>query len=160
MALSTTQSVWRSGGGDQTRTAYCGSMLMAAQFYIASVAATSRNVQVSSSNTGPVILPANAVITDIIIAATTSTGGTNPTIDIGYTINGAATADGLANELPSDAKATLSVGGATAGTALGSVISSSYLAYITARVGASAASSGTITGIIKYYVADDGQQNV
>ena len=24
MAVSTTQSIWRSGGGDQTRTAYCG----------------------------------------------------------------------------------------------------------------------------------------
>jgi len=30
MAVSTTQSIWRSGGGDQTRQAYCGSGVMAA----------------------------------------------------------------------------------------------------------------------------------
>ena len=34
MALSTTQSIWRSGGGDNTRTAYCGTGLMVAEFYI------------------------------------------------------------------------------------------------------------------------------
>ena len=48
MALSTTQSIWRSGGGDQTRTAYCGSGLMAAQFYISNAAATGATVVVSS----------------------------------------------------------------------------------------------------------------
>ena len=30
MAVSTTQSIWRSGGGDQTRTAYCGNGTMVA----------------------------------------------------------------------------------------------------------------------------------
>ena len=39
MAVSTTQSIWRSGGGDQTRTAYCGTGLMVAQFYIDPTAA-------------------------------------------------------------------------------------------------------------------------
>ena len=68
MALSTTQSVWRSGGGDQTRTAYCGSMVMQAQFYVANVAATSTKVQVSSTDTRNVILPPNAVVTEITIA--------------------------------------------------------------------------------------------
>lgn len=33
MALATTSAVWRSTGGDSTRTAYAGSMKMAAQFY-------------------------------------------------------------------------------------------------------------------------------
>ena len=160
MALSTTQAVWRSGGGDQTRTAYCGSMVMSAQFYIANVAATSRNVQVSAANTGPVILPAGAVVTEVAIAATTSTGGSSPTIDIGYTLNGVATTDGLANELPSDARTGVTLASATKGAGLGLPLSATQFAYITAGVGASAASSGAVTGFITYYVADDGQQYV
>ena len=50
MAVSTTQSIWRSGGGDQTRTAYCGTGVMAATFYISDVSAASANVKVSSTN--------------------------------------------------------------------------------------------------------------
>ena len=66
MAVSTTQSIWRSGGGDQTRTAYCGTGQMVAQFYIADVKATNAtNVQATATNTAPVILPANAVVTSI-----------------------------------------------------------------------------------------------
>lgn len=165
MAVSTTQSIWRSGGGDQTRTAYCGEGLMVAQFYIPNVAAGSAtNVQVTSTNTAPVILPANAVVTSIGIAATTSTGGTNPTIDIGFTTytSGTSTPDGLANEQPSDAKATITLSTATKGTSLGAVMSATDFVYITARAGASAASSGTISGFITYFVVDPlgGQQNV
>ena len=79
MALSTTQSIWRSGGGDQTRTAYCGSGVMAAQFYFSPVAVNTTRVQVSSTDTTPVILPAGAIITAIQFDAT-GTGGTTPTM--------------------------------------------------------------------------------
>ena len=66
MAVSTTQSIWRSGGGDQTRTAYCGSGLMVAQFYIADItAANTTKLVVSSTNSSKVILPVNAIITKI-----------------------------------------------------------------------------------------------
>ena len=47
MAVSTTQSIWRSGGGDQTRTAYCGSGVMAAQYYISGASAAGTSVKVS-----------------------------------------------------------------------------------------------------------------
>jgi hypothetical protein len=50
MALSTTQSIWRSGGGDQTRTAYCGSGVMAAQFYIADASPATAGTQVKVSS--------------------------------------------------------------------------------------------------------------
>ena len=62
MALSTTQSIWRSGGGDQTRTAYCGSGVMAANFYVADASvATATNVTVSSATGAPdLILPEGA----------------------------------------------------------------------------------------------------
>ncbi len=164
MALSTTQSIWRSGGGDTTRTAYCGTGLMVAQFYIADVAAASANVQISSTSTKPVILPAGAVVDSINITATTSTGGTSPTVDFGFTLysTGTATPAGLGNEVPSDARTTVNLASATKGANLGLVLSATQFTYLTAGVGASAASSGTLTGYITYYVADPlvGQQNV
>ena len=164
MAVSTTQSIWRSGGGDQTRTAYCGTGLMVAEFYISNVAAASANVKLSSTNSNPVILPAGAVVDSINITATTSTGGTSPTVDFGFTLytSGTATPAGLANEVPSDARTSVTLASATKGANLGLVLSSSEFTYLTAGVGASAASSGTITGYITYYVQDPlaGQQNV
>jgi hypothetical protein len=165
MAVSTTQSIWRSGGGDQTRTAYCGTGLMVAQFYIADItAANTTKVVVSSTNSSNVILPVNAVITSINITATTSSGGTAPTIDMGFTLYTTGTTSGqsLLNEQPSDAKATATLSTSTKGTSLGAVMSSSELVYITGGVGASAATSGTVTGFITYFVVDPngGQQVV
>lgn len=164
MAVSTTQSIWRSGGGDQTRTAYCGTGLMVAQFYISDITAASANVKLSSTNSNPVILPANAVVDTINITATTSTGGVSPTVDFGFTLysTGTATPAGLANEVPSDARTTVSLASATKGANLGLPLSTTEFTYLTAGVGASAAVSGTITGYITYYVVDPyaGQQNV
>ena len=165
MAISTTQSIWRSGGGDQTRTAYCGTGLMVAQFYIPNVAATSSTTSLLNAANGvSVILPAGAVVNSINITATTSTGGSSPTVDFGFTLysTGTATPAGLANEVPSDARTSVTLASATKGANLGLVLSSTEFTYLTAGVGASAASSGTITGYITYYVQDPlaGQQNV
>ena len=165
MAVSTTQSIWRSGGGDQTRTAYCGTGLMVAQFYIADItAANTTKVTVSSTNTSNVILPVNAVITSINISATTSTGGTSPTIDMGFTLYTTGTTSGqaLLNEQPSNALATANLSTSTKGTSFGQVMSSSEFVYITGGVGASAATSGAVTGFITYFVVDPngGQQVV
>ncbi len=159
MASSTTQSIWRSGGGDTTKTAYAGSMLMTAQFYIANVAATSRNVQISATNTNAVILPVGAVISDIFVAATTSTGGTSPTIDIGFTLyaTGTATTAGLANEVASDSRSTVNLNSNSAAASLGLPMSATELVYLTAGVGASAATSGTLSGFVQYSVPTDGQ---
>ena len=164
MAVSTTQSIWRSGGGDTTRTAYCGTGIMVAQFYISNVAAASANVKLSATDSRPVILPAGAVVDTINITATTSTGGTSPTVDFGFTLytTGTATPAGLGNEVPSDARTTVSLASATNGANLGLVLSATEFTYLTAGVGASTATSGTITGYITYYVVDPyaGQQNV
>lgn len=164
MAVSTTQSIWRSGGGDTTRTAYCGTGLMVAQFYIADITAASANVRISAASTKPVILPAGAVVDTINITATTSSGGTSPTVDFGFTLysTGTATPAGLANEVPSDARTTVSLASATKGANLGLPLSATEFTYLTAGVGASAASSGAITGYITYYVVDPyaGQENV
>ena len=160
MALSTTQSIWRSGGGDQTRTAYCGSGVMAAQFYIADVSvASATNVKVSSTSGAPnLILPAGAVITDVIFTVDNASGQ----VDMGFTLysTGTSTPAGILDDA-SDVRAVYSVGTTGSGTSMGLVMSSSELVYITARAGGSAG-TGTMTGTIIYYVADPlvGQQNV
>jgi len=152
MALSTTQSIWRSGGGDQTRTAYCGSGVMAAQFYIADASvATATNVTVASAAGSPaLILPAGAVVLSVAI----NDGGTG-TFDLGTTgynsgtASGASIASGLAATV-----GTTSVGSVVTGTPL------TEMSYVTVTDNTSGA--GTVGGYITYFVVDPllGQQNV
>ena len=158
MATSTTTSVWRSGGGDTTKTAYAGSMLMVADFYLSATQA-SGNVQKSSTDTTAVILPIGAVITEIQANAA-GTGGTNPTFDLGFTLysTGTASPEALLNEADADAgKQVFNWATATVpGASLGAVMSTSELVYITGRKGASAATGGSISGRITYYVPTSG----
>ena len=166
MALSTTQSIWRSGGGDQTRTAYCGTALMVAEFYIDPTDADTTAVQVSSSNTAPVILPIGAVVVQINANAA-GTGGTTPTFDmgwIGYTDTTASDPNGLIAAGDADAgKQVFNFASATTGDDMGTTMSTSQMVKITggATTG-DAATGGAITGQILYYVTDPllGQQNV
>jgi hypothetical protein len=151
MALSTTQSIWRSGGGDQTRTAYCGSGVMAAQFYIADASvATATNVKVSSTAGAPaLILPAGAVVTGVVI----NDAGTG-SVDLGTvgytsgTASGAAIANGLS---------VAAAGVITSGLTLTSI---SAMSYVTVTIDTSGA--GTVGGYITYFVVDPlaGQQSV
>lgn len=153
MALSTTQSIWRSGGGDQTRTAYCGSGLMAAQFYIAdaSPATAGTNVAISSTSSTPLILPSGAVI--VSISVTDAGAGT---CDIGATGYTSGTADNnfFASALSVAAVGTTSIGSVVTGAAL------TEMSYVTVTDNTSA--SGTVAGVITYFVTDPlvGQQNV
>ena len=150
MALSTTQSIWRSGGGDQTRTAYCGSGVMAAQFYIADASvATATNVVVSSTAGAPaLVLPAGAVVLSVEI----NDAGTG-SIDIGtrgYT-SGTVTGAAIANNL-----SVAAVGSITSGLTRTPI---SALSYVTVTIDTSGA--GTVGGYLLYFVADPmvGQQN-
>ena len=166
MALSTTQSIWRSGGGDQTRTAYCGSGVMAAQFYIDPAAADTTTVKIASGSTVPVVLPAGAVIVEIQANAA-GTGGTTPTFDmgwIGYTDTSALDPNGLLSAADADAgKQVFNFASATAGDDLGVAMSATQMVTLTggATTG-DAATGGAITGTILYFVTDPlvGQQNV
>lgn len=151
MAVSTTQSIWRSGGGDQTRTAYCGSGEMIAQFYIADASvATATNVTISSASGAPaLILPAGAVVTAVLI----NDAGAG-SVDLGtrgYT-SGTVTGAAIANNL-----SVASVGSVTAGLTLTAI---SDMSYVTVTIDTSGA--GTVGGFIRYFVADPlvGQQNV
>ena len=150
MALSTTQSIWRSGGGDQTRTAYCGSGVMAAQFYIADASvATATNVAISSASGAPaLILPAGAVVLSVVI----NDAGSG-SIDIGtrgYT-SGTVTGAAIANNL-----SVASAGVITSGLTF---TATAALSYVTVTIDTSGA--GTVGGYITYFVADPliGQQN-
>jgi hypothetical protein len=149
MALSTTQSIWRSGGGDQTRTAYCGSGVMAAEFYVADASAAG-NVKVSSATGAPnLILPAGAVVLSVVI----NNAGAG-SIDLGTTgfTSGTATPAAIANNL-----SVASAGVVTSGLTL---TASTEMAYVTSRDDTSG--SGTVGGYITYFVVDPltGQQNV
>ncbi len=164
MASRTTfAGIVRSNGGDSKRETYAGSMVMAAQFYFVPTAAQGTDVQVSATDTRKVVLPKNCVVTGIAYNPD-ATGGTNPTIDMGFTDFDGGTnfvdVDGLLNESDADTGdvATIWGGDSTAGAALGDLgTPSTERIKIVGGQGSSAATGGTITGIIYYYVVDQGQ---
>ncbi len=152
MAVSTTQSIWRSGGGDTTRTAVCGSGDITGQFYIADASvATATNVKVSSTSSTNLVLPAGAVITDVII---TDAGGGSVDLGTVGVNSGTATAASVANGLSVASTAIVSFPTALTGTPV------AELSYLTVTIDTSG--SGTVGGYLQYFVVDPyaGQQNV
>lgn len=151
MALSTTQSLWRSGGGDTKRVAYCGSTLLSAQFYIADASvATAANVVVSSATgAADLVLPKGAVVVAVVI----NDAGTGH-VDLGTVgyASGTATTDEIAANL-----SVASAGFITSGLANAPL---AEMSYVTAVVNADG--SGTAGGYLLYFVEDTllGQQNV
>ena len=166
MALATTSSIWRSTGGDTTRTASAGSMEMVLPFYIANVAATS-NVAVSSTlaNTA-LILPAGATVLAVNITAT-GTGaidlGFTPLIGVGpgqTTTLGTNVPQGFLANASTATHVSVTVGASGGGASLGNVANATNLVVVTTK--ANGTSSGTVTGSIRYYIADPsyGEENV
>lgn len=160
---STTMGIPRSYGGDDTRTAYAGSMCMAATFYFDPTAANTTAAQKSSTDTSAVLLPTNAVVFQIQVNAA-ATGGTNPTFDMGWINNDDSSTfdvDGLIAEGDADAGASVfNYATATAGADLGGTMSTTNLVKITGGVGDSAATGGAVSGIIFYYVSDSGADSI
>ena len=157
MPISTTQSIWRSGGGDTTRQAYCGSGLRAATFYDANVAVSS-NATVASGQTAQVILPANAVVTSVIITSPITSG----TINVGYTTitGGISNASYYVTGLAATSAKTVTPGATGAGVGIGTVANATVNTVLTIESANSGV--GTVGGFVTYYVADYlfGQQNV
>ena len=166
MATATTSSIWRSTGGDTTRTASAGSMEMVLPFYIANVAATG-NVSIASSqaNVG-VILPANAIVEQVSITAT-GTGS----IDLGFTPLigvGAGQTTTLGTNVPqaflanasTATRVSVTVGATGGGASLGNVANATNLVVVTSA--ANGVASGSVTGSLRFYVADPtfGEENV
>ena len=161
MALATTSSVWRSTGGDQTRTAQAGSMGMYTPFYIANAAATANVTNVVNGQA--VVLPAGAIVTSVQI---TSTGAN--AIDMGFTpltggvgpgqtpVLGTNVRTGLLSAGSVASRAVISVGGSGSGASLGNVANATNLVVVTTAANSSA--SGSVSGYIEYFVADNGKQ--
>jgi len=170
MTLATTSALWRSTGGDSTRTAYAGSMGMYAQFYIANTSSTTANVVVSSAaNAATLILPANAVVTSISI--TNPSTGANSTCNIGFTpISGIGPGQTgtLGTNVPNaflnngnvTTRQIINLSSTSVGTGLGNAANATNLVIVTSAIGTAGAVGGPVTGSIHYYVADNGQQNV
>ena len=162
MATATTSAVWRSTGGDQTRTAEAGSMVMAVPFFIANLAATANVTNVSG---GPaLVLPANAVVTEVIVSSV-GTGradiGFTPLINVGpgqTTTLGTNVPQGFVANLTMAARVAIVTGGTGGGASLGNVANATNLVVVTSA--ANGTSSGTVSGRILYHIADAGQQSV
>ena len=164
MALATTSAVWRSTGGDQTRTAEAGSMVMAVPFYIANTAATANVTNVVGGNA--LVLPAGAVVTEVIIS---SGGGGNATSNIGFTPIigvGPGQTTTLGTNVPTGFVSAGNVSARTVftvsngGASLGNVANATNLVVVTNTQGATGAIAGVVSGRIVYFVADAGQQSV
>ena len=166
MATATTSSVWRSTGGDSTRTAQAGSMGMYTPFYIANAAASANVTNVPSGTTGsePLVLPANAVVTSVSI----TTAGTSGTINMGFTpISGVGPGQTttLGTNVPTGllanaavTRGTVALGAATGGASLGNVANATNLVVVTSA--SNTTGLGTVTGLIHYFVYDTGTQVV
>ena len=165
MATATTSAVWRSTGGDQTRTAEAGSMVMAVPFYIANTAATANVTNVAGG--AALILPANAVVTEVIVS---SGGGGNATANVGFTpliSVGPGQTTTLGTNVPTgfvsagnvSARTVFTVGGTGGGASLGNAANATNLVVVTNTQGAANAIAGVVSGRIIYHVADAGQQS-
>ena len=149
MANTTFQGVVRSYGGGSKGTHTPGVMTQSVQISFDPTATSATNVRIGTSATAgeTLVLPAGAIPISIMTIGG-STGGTNPTVDIGTS----ADDDGLFNEVDADTKGT--VKGADGALAVAGGLAAD--ATVTGKVGASAATGGTFTGILTYAMSNDG----
>ena len=162
MTTSTTSAVWRSTGGDSTRTAQAGSMGMWTPFYIANAAATANVTNISGGES--LVLPANAVVTSVNV----TTAGTSGTINMGFTpLSGVGPGQTttLGTNVPTGllanaavSRGVVALGAATGGASLGNVANTTNLVVVTSASNTSGV--GSVTGLIHYFVYDTGVEVV
>ena len=162
MTTSTTSAVWRSTGGDSTRTAQAGSMGMYTPFYIANAAVSANVTNVSGGES--LVLPANAVVASVSI----TTAGTSGTINMGFTpLSGVGPGQTtvLGTNVPTGllsnaavSRGVVALGAATGGASLGNVANATNLVVVTSASNTSGV--GTVTGLIHYFVYDTGVEVV
>jgi hypothetical protein len=109
-------------------------------------------------------LPANAVVTDVVISAV-GTGsvdlGFTPLINVGpgqTTTLGTNVPQAFLANASTATRVTVDTGATGGGASLGNVANATNLVVVTSK--ANGVASGTVTGIIEYYVYDSGAQNV
>ena len=162
MTTSTTSAVWRSTGGDSTRTAQAGSMGMYTPFYIANAAVSANVTNVSGGES--LVLPANAVVASVSI----TTAGTSGTINMGFTpLSGVGPGQTtvLGTNVPTGllsnaavSRGVVALGAATGGASLGNVANATNLVVVTSASNTSGV--GSVTGLIHYFVYDTGVEVV
>ena len=151
MATTTFQGIVRSNGGagKGNSTPSVVTLSEVISFDPTAAAATNVRIGTSSSSGNDFVLPAGAVpISFMTIGG--ATGGTNPTVDIGTS----ADDDGFFNEADADTKGALK----GADGALVVAGGTTAISTVTGKVGASAATGGTITGVFTYTVVDSGAE--
>jgi len=154
MALNTFQGLMRSSGGAAKESGVTPAPLtMAVVISFDPTSATASAVRIGTSATtgAPFVLPVGAIPLYLLTIGG-ATGGTNPTVDIGSS----DTADGFFNEADADTKGTL-IG------ANGSLVTGTGLAAQTqvfGKVGASAATGGTFTGVFVFTIYNNGVWDV
>lgn len=154
MALNTFQGLMRSTGGAAKESGVTpGPLTMAVVISFDPTAASATAVRIgTSATTGSFFsLPAGAVPLYLLTLGG-ATGGTNPTVDIGSL----ATADGFFNEADADTKGVMN--GANGSLVTGTGLAAQTQVY--GKVGASAASGGTFTGVFVYTVYNNGVWDV
>ena len=149
MATTTFQGIVRSNGGAGKGNATPSVVTLSEVISFDPTQSSATAVRIGTSATAgqTFVLPAGAIpISFMTIGG--STGGTNPTVDIGTS----ADPDGFFNEVDSDTKGTLK-GADGALVVAGGITAAST---VTGNVGSSAATGGTVTGIFTYTVVDAG----
>ena len=154
MALNTFQGLMRSTGGASKESGVTPApLVMSVVVSCDPTASTATALRIGSSATAGRIftLPRGAVpISFLTIGG--ATGGTNPTVDIGT----AGTTDGFFNEVDADTKGTIMGANGSLVVATGTTAD----VVVTGKVGASAATGGTFTGVFNYTMYNDGQWDV
>jgi len=149
MANTSFTGVVRSyGGGDKgSVTPGVVTQSVTISFDPTATGATAVKIGTSSSSGESFVLPAGAVPISLLSLGGAA-GGTNPTVDIGSS----ADPDGFFNEVDADTKGTLK--GADGALVDGDGVSAATT--VTGNVGASAATSGTFTGVFTYVIFNNG----
>jgi len=150
MATTTFQGIVRSYGGATKESGVTPAGVLQSvviSFNPTSASATAARVGTSATVGNIFVLPAGAVPVSFVSLGG-ATGGTNPTVDIGT----AADDDGFFNEADADTKGTIT--GANGALVTGTGIAAAVT--VTGKVGASAATGGTTTGIFNFVVYSDG----
>lgn len=153
MARTTFQGPIRSYGGANKGTGVAPTPVtqsVVISFDPTAANATAVRIGTSATTGQTLTLPRGAVVMTFLSLGG-ATGGSSPTVDIGS----AAAPDGFFNEVDADTKGTL-VGGSGSLVLAGGLTADTQ---VTGRVGASAATGGTFSGVLTYTVVDDGTES-
>lgn len=154
MALNTFQGLMRSTGGQAKESGVTPSPLTMAvviSFDPTSASAAAVRIGTSATTGSFLTLPAGAIPL-YLLSLGGATGGTNPTVDIGSS----GTPDGFFNEADADTKGTIN--GANGSLVVGTGLTLNTQVF--GKVGSSAASGGTFTGVLVYTMYNNGVWDV